>query len=116
MTPEFDFSQFSQTVGSWLDVVGVFVVLGGVIAASLRALVRWFEDKPIYKTYRHHLGRSILLGLEFLVAGDIIRSVAGNLELGSVVALALIVLIRSLLAFEFEMEVEGRWPWQRSKK
>jgi len=115
----FDFSQFAQAAGQFLDSIGVVVILGGAIAATIAALVNIFIHRNVhhlYRSYRQNLARSILIGLEFLVAGDIIRSVAGNLSIDSVVILAVIVIIRSLLGIEFEMEIEGHWPWKRSQE
>lgn len=114
-----DFAEFAQTAGQLLDIAGVVVILGGAIMATALTVYTIFKRPGvhhIYRTYRQNLARSILIGLEFLVAGDIIRSVAGNLSMDSVVILAIIVAIRSLLGMEFEMEIEGRWPWQRSRK
>ncbi len=111
-----DFSTFAQTSGKLLDAAGVVFVLAGVVLATAVAIVRLARTKSVhdlYSSYRHNLARSILIGLEFLVAGDIIRSVGGNLSLNSVVILAIIVVIRSFLGMEFEMEIDGRWPWQR---
>lgn len=113
-----DFTSFAQTTGKLLDATGVCVILVGVVLSTLAVIILAFKQKSVhdlYRTYRHNLARSILIGLEFLVAGDIIRSVAGNLSIDSVVILAIIVVIRSLLGVEFEMEIEGRWPWQRAK-
>lgn len=115
----FDFASFAQTAGKLLDATGVIVILGGVLLSTLAIIATAFKRWTVhnlYLTYRHNLARSILIGLEFLVAGDIIRSVAGNLDLDSVIILAIIVVIRSLLGMEFEMEIEGRWPWQRAKE
>lgn len=115
----FDFASFAQTAGQLLDAAGVVVILIGAILSTLAVIMRALKQRGVhnlYQSYRHNLARSILIGLEFLVAGDIIRSVAGNLNLDSVVILAIIVVIRSLLGMEFEMEIEGRWPWQREKQ
>jgi uncharacterized membrane protein len=115
----FDFTSFAQTAGKLLDAAGVVVILGGAVLSTLAIIVAALKKRTIhdlYRTYRHNLARSILIGLEFLVAGDIIRSVAGNLSFDSVIILAVIVVIRSLLGVEFEMEIEGRWPWQRAKE
>ena len=114
----FDFNSFAQTAGKLLDAVGVIVIFGGAILSTLAIIVTAVKQNvhDTYTTYRHNLGRSILIGLEFLVAGDIIRSVAGSPNLDSVVVLAIIVVIRSLLGIEFEMEIEGRWPWQRKSQ
>lgn len=116
---DFNFTSFAQDAGKLLDATGVIVILGGVIVSTLAIIVTILKRRGVhhtYRTYRHNLARSILIGLEFLVAGDIIRSVAGNLSIDSVVILAIIVIIRSLLGVEFEMEIEGRWPWQRAKE
>ena len=67
-----------------------------------------------YRLFRQQLGRSILLGLELLVAADIIRTVAVTPTLSSVSVLALIVLIRTFLSFSLELEITGRWPWQKA--
>jgi uncharacterized membrane protein len=112
----YDFNSFAQTAGKLLDAAGVIVIFGGVILSTFAIVVTAVKRSNIHSTYtvyRHNLGRSILIGLEFLVAGDIIRSVAGTPNLDSVIVLAIIVIIRSLLGVEFEMEIEGRWPWQR---
>ncbi|WP_345409910.1 DUF1622 domain-containing protein [Nonomuraea salmonea] len=66
-----------------------------------------------YQRYRKGLGRAILLGLEFLVAADIIRTVAISPTFASVGVLAVIVLVRTFLSFSLEVELEGRWPWQQ---
>ena len=113
-----EFTSFAQQAGKLLDAAGVIVILAGAAGSTAAVLAAAFKQRSIhnlYRMYRHNLARSILIGLEFLVAGDIIRSVAGNLSIDSVVILAVIVVIRSLLGVEFEMEIEGRWPWQRAK-
>ena len=106
-----------DSAGSGLDIAGVAVtVCGAVIAtgAFVRRLSRRDEEfSAAYRLFRQSLGRAILLGLEFLVAGDIIRTVAVSPTLGGVGVLAAIVLVRTLLSFSLEVEVDGRWPWQR---
>lgn len=113
-----DFYEFSKTVGEWLNAAGVIIIFGGFISASLITLVRLFSVKQVhhlYRSYRHNLSRSILLGLEFFVAGDVIRSVAGDLNMRSVGALAILIVIRLLLGISLEMEIAGHWPWQRAR-
>jgi uncharacterized membrane protein len=68
-----------------------------------------------YKDFRRNLGRSILLGLEFMIAGDMIRTVVVSATLENIAALALIILIRTFLGITLHLEVEGRWPWQESE-
>lgn len=113
-----DVTSFAQDAGKLLDTVGVVIILIGFACATVAALFAVFRRKGVhalYKNYRHNLARSILLGLEFLVAGDIIRTVAGDLSLRSVTVLGIIVVIRTLISMEFETEIEGRFPWQRAK-
>ena len=77
-----------------------------------RFATRYDRNKAV-GNLRSSLGRAILLGLEFLVAADIINTVAVQPTLGSVAVLAGIVAIRTFLSFSLETEIEGRWPWQR---
>ena len=100
-----------EAVGKGIDAVGVGVMVLGGIVATVAAVTRAF-DAGTYRRYRQQLGRSILLGLEFLVAADIIRTVAVTPTLTSVAVLAGIVLIRTFLSFSLELEITGRWPWQ----
>ena len=113
-----DYRQAVETVGRVIEVSGVLVIVIGALCASISFARRWLRSRNTmdeYRPYRQNLGRSILLGLEFLVAGDIIRSIAVPPTLVSVVVLAIIVIIRSLLSIELEMEIEGRWPWHKQK-
>lgn len=108
-----------QSIGTLFDYIGVTVMLAGILISTYMVL-RHFHQKwrgaKVYDSYRKDLARSILLGLEFIVAGDIIRTISSGVNIASIVALAGIVLIRSFLAAEFELEVTGHWPWQRSIK
>ncbi len=108
-----------QKIGVLLDFVGALTIAVGVVVSTLAILlhlIRRWKGQKIYDGYRKDLARSILLGLEFLVAGDIIRTVSGQVSITSVLALAGIVAIRSFLGMEFEMELTGKWPWQRRIK
>ena len=105
-----------EGVGWAVDVLGVAVLLLGVLfsfGVFARELVRRTLFPDAYRGLRRSLGRAILLGLEILVAADIIRTVAVEPTLDSVVVLALIVSVRTFLSFSLEVELEGRWPWQR---
>ena len=102
-----------EKVGMAVDAAGVIVIVGGILLASVRALLYPApHGLDRYTAYRRSLGRAILLGLELLVAGDIIRTVAVAPTLNNLSVLALIVVIRTFLSFSLEMEVSGRWPWQ----
>ena len=98
--------------GLVIDGAGVAAIVAGVVAAILVAIVRFRRQEPdVYTQFRQWLGRSILLGLELLVAADIIRTVAAKPTLTNVAVLAAIVLIRTFLSFSLELEITGRWPW-----
>ncbi|GEL70514.1 DUF1622 domain-containing protein [Myxococcus virescens] len=88
------------------------MVLGAVLALVVLATRQQLPAGEAYRRFRLNLGRAILLGLEFLVAADIIRTVSQRPTLNGVLVLGLIVLIRTFLSFTLTVELEGRWPWQ----
>ncbi|WP_426755131.1 DUF1622 domain-containing protein [Myxococcus sp. Y35] len=90
------------------------MVLGAVFALVLLATRQRLSTSEAYRRFRLDLGRAILLGLEFLVAADIIRTVSQRPTLDGVLVLGLIVLIRTFLSFTLTVELEGRWPWQHA--
>lgn len=100
-----------------IEVAGIAAIVGGAAVATL-GFVRELAAKVVfddaYRRYRVGLGRSILLGLEFLIAADIIRTVAIQPSFRSVGVLAIVVLIRTFLSFTLSAEIEGRLPWRRS--
>ena len=107
-----DFTRAIENVGKAVDVVGVAtIVIGIVIATSVLAL-RHREVDDAFRKYRQGIGRAILLGLEFLVAADIIKTVAVDPTFAGAGVLAIIVVIRTFLSFTLELEISGRWPWQ----
>ncbi|MCG6881893.1 MAG: DUF1622 domain-containing protein [Deltaproteobacteria bacterium] len=110
-----DYREIMDYIGTAVDAVGVLLIVVGALAATWRFLFR-HQEGPVnaYSMYRQDLGRAILLGLEFLVAGDIIRTVVVSPTLNNVLVLGLIVLIRTFLSMALQLEVEGRWPWQRA--
>ncbi|SEG74512.1 Uncharacterized membrane protein [Thermomonospora echinospora] len=112
-----EFESVVETAGKAVDLVGVAVIVFGALIASgvfAHRVLRRHDDFPdVYRRYRQSLGRAILLGLEFLVAGDIIRTVAVSPTFASVGVLAAIVVVRTFLSFSLEVELENRWPWQR---
>lgn len=109
-----DFSSAIETAGEVIDVLGVAAIVIGVLFATVDALLRGLRRRsPVYTRFRRVLGRAILLGLELLVAADIIKTVAVTPTLESVAVLAVIVLIRTFLSWSLELEISGRWPWQK---
>ncbi|RXR28087.1 DUF1622 domain-containing protein [Oerskovia turbata] len=107
------FAEVVEVVGKVVDAAGVAAIVVGALYAALLSLTRRREGN-VYRLFRRRLGRSILLGLELLVAADIIRTVAITPTLESVAVLAAIVLIRTFLSFSLELEITGRWPWQQA--
>ncbi len=99
-----------------IEITGVLVIVGGAVLSTITYLKKYkHESESSFEDFRRQLGRSILLGLEFLVAADIIATVAIKPSLESVAILGLIVLIRTFLSFSLEIELEGKLPW-RSKQ
>lgn len=101
-----------------MEVLGIFIIAAFAIYALISGamgLVKENDAETIFRQVRECLGRGILLGLEFLVAADIIHTVAVELTFKTVGILAIIVLIRTFLSFTLEVELSGRWPWQRSE-
>jgi uncharacterized membrane protein len=113
MTLPATFAAWIELVGRMVDVAGVAVIaLGIALVATLAAMRLSRGEEGVYSGFRQQLGRAILLGLELLVAADIIRTVAVTPTLESVVVLGVIVLVRTFLSFSLEVELTGRWPWQ----
>ncbi len=111
-----EIKQIIVVISEVIDFTGVVIIaLGAVIGIILcaRDLIRQERGVTAYNHLRTFLGRSLLLGLEFLVAGDIIRTVAVSPTFTSVGVLAAIVAVRTFLSFSLSVELEGRWPWQR---
>jgi uncharacterized membrane protein len=104
-----------ETVGLTIDAIGVLVVVLGIVVATARFISSGRRVPEPYRRLRQDLGQGILLGLELLIAADIIRTVAITPTLDGVVVLGLIVLIRTFLSVALQVEIEGRWPWQRGQ-
>jgi len=100
-------------IASGIEAVAVAVIVGGILYGLARSFIgRAREPGQAYKSLKYRLGASLLLGLEFLVAADIIRTVALNPTLGGVAALGVLIVIRTFLSWALLVEMEGRWPWQ----
>lgn len=112
-----EFEDLVEHAGRLLQAAGVNVILIGAVLATVQFAMSMRHGGPVddsYRQYRRLLARAILLGLEFLVAGDIVRTVVIEPTFRSVGILAVIVIIRTFLSTELELEIEGRWPWQRA--
>jgi len=118
MSTWFDgFQRIMAMVGAGVDAIGVLMILGGAVVSLYRLFaVNRPKGGNLYQLFRQDLGKSILLGLEFLIAGDIIRTVVVDPTLVNVLILGLIVFIRTFLSMALQLEIEGRWPWQPPRK
>jgi uncharacterized membrane protein len=99
-----------------IEILGAVVIVAGVLrVAIMRGTVRFLfklDEQGAYGSYKQQMGRSLLLGLEFLVAGDVVRTVALEPTLLNVSVLGLLVLVRTFLSWSLVVEIEGHWPWQ----
>jgi uncharacterized membrane protein len=114
-----EYGQLMQRAAQAIDIAGVAVIAIGLTVASGSYLKKWWrteghEPHGAYQRYRAGLGRGILLGLEFMVAAGIIRTVAIELTFTSLGILAILIFVRSFLGITLQMEVEGRLPWRGS--
>lgn len=111
------FEEFIYYSTKAIEISGVLVIIGGAIFATWKYFKQGRnQTEKSYEAFRRQLGRSILLGLEFLVAADIIATVAVKPSLESVFVLGLVVLIRTFLSFSLGVELEGKLPWKSSNK
>lgn len=111
-------SPIAHAVAKGIETAGIGIIVVGALLASAVFLREWFgEDEflAVYRRYRERLGQAILLGLEFLVAADIIGTVAVDPTFRNVGILGAIVGIRTFLSFALEVEIQGRWPWQAER-
>lgn len=106
-----------QGTATVLEVAGVGVIVVGALLAFVSSLGRLRKgEADAYYNFRRRLGRAILLGLELLVAADIVGTVAVEPTRENILVLAFIVLIRTFLSVSLTVEIEGRWPWQGGRK
>ena len=101
-----------------LEFFGVGVIFASVLYALVRSAydLRHIEADKAYRMLRQRMGRGILLGLEILIAADIVATVITRPDLENALALAVIVIIRTILSLSIEVEIDGQWPWLRGKK
>jgi uncharacterized membrane protein len=100
-----------------LEILAVAIIVIATIVATFSYLVTFLKgrtDRSTYDSYRRRIGRAMLLGLEILVAADVVRTVVLDPTLTNVVVLGLLILIRTFLSWSLVLELEQRWPWQRA--
>jgi uncharacterized membrane protein len=118
-SPSSEFATFASLTSHWINFVGicieifgVFIIVAGILWSTFMYVTRRSES-PYYDRYKIRIGRSLLLGLEVLVAADIVKTIAIELTFTSLGLLAGLVLVRTFLSWTLVLEIEGRWPWQR---
>jgi uncharacterized membrane protein len=113
-----DIKHTIELIGVGFEGAGVMALVVGTLLAStvyVSSLFRPGNTSTAYQALRRDLGKAILIGLELLVAADIVRSVALDATFVSVGVLGLIVLVRTFLSWSLEVEINGTWPWQRAR-
>lgn len=116
--PLFAATSYDDVVGELVRVVeaaGAAIMIVGGLGAFARFAFRAMRDESGYQELRRNLGRAILLGLEVLIIADIIRTIIVDTTLESVGVLGIIVVIRIVLSFALEVEIDGSWPWTQGK-
>jgi uncharacterized membrane protein len=108
-------SHWIRIVGIGIESFGVLVIVAGIAWSTYRFLQRHMAEQH-YDAYKIRIGRSLLLGLEVLVAADIVKTIALELTFTSLGLLAGLVLVRTFLSWTLVLEIESRWPWQREKR
>ena len=106
-------SQWIHLVGVGIEIFGIVIIVAGIIWSS-----RYIYGQGIvsrYDSYKISIGKSLLLGLEVLVAADIVKTIAIEVTFASLGLLAGLVLVRTFLSWTLVLEIEGRWPWQRDR-
>jgi uncharacterized membrane protein len=121
-TPASNFSTTDVMIGFWINLTGTFIDLFGVtlivagIVWATAGYIKYHTGEMSYDTYKIRIGRSLLLGLELLVAADIVKTIAIEATFGSLGVLAGLVLVRTFLSWNLTLEIEGRWPWQSESR
>jgi uncharacterized membrane protein len=94
-----------------IELLAVGMILAGVVSGTTRFILGWSAAEN-YKRYKETLDKSLLLGLNVLVAADIVRTVALDPTITNLIGLGLLVLVRTFVSWSLLVELEGRWPWQ----
>ena len=110
-----DFEEAMDLVARAFEVLGVGILVLGALGSIVRAVTRRESGRKLYRSVRTDFGHTLLLGLEVLVAADIVKTVAVDSTLESVAILGILVLVRTLLSISLDAEIDGVWPWRRRR-
>jgi uncharacterized membrane protein len=105
--------ELAEDVSRWIEVVAIVIIVVGLIAAITAGTWRAFTAGPErgFEVFKRHMARAMILGLDVLIAADIIRTVTLEPTFENVAALGLLVVVRTFLSWTLVVEAEGRWPW-----
>jgi len=112
------FTAWVENAAMGIELLAVAIIVGVIVFATLvysSRIISQRADADTYAEYRHQVARALLLGLEILVAADVIRTVALQPTLNNVLVLGVLVVIRTFLGWSLVVEIEERWPWQSSR-
>ena len=106
--------EIARVVSELIEILAVIVIAVAVVVSMLSGMIVRFRSDGTagFETFKRYMARGLLIGLDLLIAADIIKTVTVELTLENVVILGLLVLIRTFLSWSLELEVDGRWPWQ----
>ena len=106
--------QIAETFANWIELAAILAIAGAVVAAIVGAVGARSRSNwsTAYDTFKRYMGRGLLIGLDLLIAGDVIKTVTLEPTMENAAVLGLLVLIRTFLSWTTILEVEGRWPWQ----
>lgn len=111
------FDEFTQAIILVIEATGISVIVIGILIAMVYALRKLIVERALrdaYSSLRHGIGRSILLGLDLLIASEVMRSILAE-TIESVTVLGITIVIRTFLSLTLEIEIEGALPWRRNE-
>ncbi|MGB5168123.1 MAG: DUF1622 domain-containing protein [Acidimicrobiia bacterium] len=106
--------EIGETVAKWIEVAAITAITVGIVTAVIRAVIAWIrsDGAAAFEVFKRGIGRGMLVGLDLLIAADIIKTVTVDPTLENTATLGLLVLIRTFLSWSIVVEVTGRWPWE----
>lgn len=111
-----NFGQLMKNVSQGIECLAVAIIVMGALVSTVIFIKRAIREKAFedcYHNFRSDFSKAILLGLEFLIASDIVGTVAIGPTFQDLGVLGVLVMIRTFLSFTLELEITGRWPWQK---
>jgi uncharacterized membrane protein len=116
LDPEGEYLRWIGAGADAIEAIAVILIVGYIVAATCKWLLMGLRRREFtlehYAGFRAALGRAMLLGLEILIAADVVRTAALDPSLQNIAALGVLVIVRTFLSWSIVVEIEGRWPWQ----